>query len=172
VPLLGRKVTGTQWARKADLGHDEVAADTVTKELRTTHDTLSFWCAADDTEPWKSAALAMGAAAERLDSLDIAWIDREALVGDGVQVVDSLGETPVADLRDKHADACRLDAFRLARVATHVARAVRSEPQQLRRVTRTELIAMVSEAVRADRVRLEDLNENVRKEVQAKLAGK
>jgi len=171
VPLIGRKVTGTQWARKADLGDEEVAADTVTKELRTTQNTLSFWSAADDREPWRNAALAMGAAAERLDSLDVAWINREVLVGDGVQVVDSEGETPVTDLRDKHADASRLDAFRLARVATQVARAVRSKPPQLRRVTRTELIAMLAEAVEGSRMRLEDLRENVRKEVQAKLGG-
>jgi hypothetical protein len=172
VVFLGRKIARAQWARKPTFAEDEVPADTVTKDLRTSDNTLSFWAADDGaTEPWQNAALAMGAASDRLDSVDITWIGRNDLAEDGIHLVDSNGDTPVTDLRARHVDAAHLDGFRLARVARLVALAVRGGEPRVRRITKSELATMLAEAVSNSRLRLEDLNEAVRPEVASRLPG-
>jgi hypothetical protein len=170
VAFLGRKIAAAQWAKKPDFGDDEVPADTVTKDLRTFGNILSFWASEEGApEPWRNAALAMGAASERLDSVDITWIGREELVEDGIALFATDGDTPVADLRTTHFDAARLDGHRLARVARRVALAVRGGEPRLRRITKSELATMLAEAVNSSRLRLEDLKDSVRAEVAARL---
>ena len=168
--FLGRKIAGPQWARKSDLSDDEVPADIITKDLKTFENTLSFWASEEGAlEPWRNAALAMGAACDRLESVDITWVAREDLAADGITLVSSEGDTPVADLRANHVDAARLDGVRLASVARRMALAVRNGEPMLRRISKSELATMLAEAVSKSRLRLEDLKDSVRVEVAAQL---
>ena len=43
MPVLARKIARAKWEPKPELGNDEIAADAVTADLKTTGNTLSFW---------------------------------------------------------------------------------------------------------------------------------
>lgn len=65
-----------KWCSRNGLESDEISADAVTADLRTRDNTLSFWqCDGTDHEV-EEAALAIAAAGNRVDRLDIVWISK------------------------------------------------------------------------------------------------
>lgn len=167
MPYLGRKVKLGTWSVKPEFGELEVPADTVTADLRTTGNTLSFW-------EWESpaaavcerTALAMAAAkgANRIDQIDIAWLDRARLDDEGIVLLRTEGNTHVPDLRSYHIDAARLDAVKLAIVARQLAEAIRKH-NQCQRFSKRQVLEMLSHAVRDQRLQLNVLDPQVRDEL-------
>ena len=168
--FVARMINRAKWQPSPDLGEDAIAADAVTGDLRTTANTLSFWDADDGTEPpIQEAALALAAGRDRLDKLDIAWLEVASLEGAGLTFEKTAGDTPVVDLRERHRDLVRLDLVRLGAVGQIVARAVRAE-NRFRRLTRAQVLALLVKAVRAGRLRLDDLSDGVRTDVAASVS--
>ena len=145
---------------------DEIPADAVTADLRTQRNALSFWqCPADTVDGVEEAALAIAAAGERVDKLDIVWLDDEELQNDGQTLRNSAGRTPVTSLADLHVEASRLDYVRLGNVARRVVAAI--EANRYRRLTRGRVKKLIAAAVEQGRVDLDALQDKVRTEVAA-----
>ena len=53
--------------------------------------------------------LAIAAAGDRLDKLDVVWLPDNELRADGHTLKDTEGRTPVADLTKQHVDICEID---------------------------------------------------------------
>ena len=71
--FLARKITRAKWV-SADLDSGEIPADAVTADLRTKNNTLSFWQCGDGTEEGlNEAVLALAAAGQRVENIDIVW---------------------------------------------------------------------------------------------------
>jgi hypothetical protein len=174
VTFLARKVSKAKWEEKGGVGlaDGEISADAITGDLRTTENTLSFWKAeqADDTL-WQQVTLAIAAGAERLDKIDIVWLEGATLIDSGITLEDTPGKTPVKDLISYHVDAKNLDLIRLGKVAGLVAHALRDQQQRFKRVPVRDVLALLVDAVRANRMQLSDLHHKVREEVQKKLGG-
>lgn len=167
--FLARKISRAKWEKKPGFADKEIPADTVTSDLKTTGNTLSFWEFPNaDDRLWKEAAVAIASTWERLDSLDITWIGRDEFQNVGLLLKKTDGDTCVADLEDKHIDVIYIDATRLATIARLLAESIR-EKQNCHRVTRSGLLALIVEAVRANRIDIERLKPSVRQEVENKL---
>lgn len=166
---LVRKITRTKWEPTEALAADEIPADAVTVDLRTTSNTLSFWMLdmpSNDAEI-RSIVLALVTGAERIDRMDVTWIARDTLDAQNISLAPSDGRTPVESLRSKHVDATKIDLIRLCGVATQIAEALRLS--QYRRYTKKELVQIIVEAIRDKRVSIDDLAPKVREEVEKKL---
>ena len=115
--FLARKIARAKWAAKDGLSESEIPADAVTADLKTQQNSLSFWrCPSDEKHDIEEAVLAIAAAGDRVDRLDIVWIADEELQADGQSLKDTAGRTPVTDMVAMHVDVSRLDYVRLGNV--------------------------------------------------------
>ena len=150
--------------RHPELSAGEIAADAVTADLRTSGNALSFWrCGNAAAAEVERVALAMAAAGDRIDRLDLVWIAEEHLAADGQAYEDTDGRTPVAGLRNHHVDLHRLDYARLGSVAKRVAAAIESE--RYVRFTRARVKRLLVAAVRRGDVSTAELADRIGEEV-------
>lgn len=163
--VLARKVSRAKWDPADGLQPGEISADAVSADLRTSDNTLSFWrCNAVRDEELRSTVLALATAAERIDRIDVAWIDESDVESEGLSQVQTAGETPVLSLRSRHVDIARLDLVRLGTVARLIAKAF--SKNQHKRMTKKEVVEIIIEAVNKGLVGLRDLKPKVREEVE------
>ena len=164
---LARKVTRAKWAAKQGLATGEIPADAVTIDLRTQGNSLSFWqCPTGTASDVEEAALAIAAAREHIDRLDLVLLDAEELQADGQSLVNTEGRTPVTDLAALHVDVSRLDYARLGRIADHVVVAI--EKKRHRRITKARVRKLIAAAVEKGRIDLDHLECDVREEVASR----
>ena len=168
--FLARKITRAKWPNKAkwsdktELSADEIPADAVTADLRTRDNALSFWqCGAGTQIEVEDAALAIAAAGDRIDRLDLVWFADEELQNDGQTFRNTPGRTPIPELIRLHVDVHRLDYVRLGKVAHRVVDAI--EGGQYVRLTKARVTELLTEAVEQARVDPADLPGNIRVEV-------
>ena len=143
---------------------DEISADAVTADLRTQGNALSFWrCPRDTDDDVEEAALAIAAGGERVDRLDIVWLDDQELQDDGLTLRNDAGRTPVTPLADLHVEVSRLDYARLGSVARRVVAAI--EADRCRRLSRGRVKRLIVAAVEQGRIDPDALQSKVREEV-------
>ena len=158
--FLARKISRAKWEAKKELSEGEISADAVTADLRTQGNTLSFWRCGNGMEAEvEEAVLAIAAAGERVDKLDIVWVNEDELQTDGQTLQDTTGFTPVTELVDRHVDICRLDYIRLGNVAHHVITAI--EEDRYIRLSKGRVANILVAAVEQERVNLNDLEKRV-----------
>ena len=162
--FLARKITRAKWPDKAGLSADEIPADAVTADLRTRDNALSFWQCGDGTQiEVEDAALAIAAAGDRIDRLDLVWFADEELQNDGQTFRNIPGRTPVPELTRLHVDVHRLDYVRLGKVAHRVVEAI--EGRRYVRLTKARVTELLTEAVEQARVDPAGLSDNIRVDV-------
>lgn len=162
--FLVRKITRAKWETGQALSAGEISADAVTSDLRTKENTLSFWkCATETNGDVEEAALAIAAAGDRLDRLDIVWLVDDELQADGQTLKNTDGRTPVRELADRHVDVCKLDYTRLGKVARRVVAAM--EEKRCCRLSKANVKKLLSAAVGHGRIDLDALSGNLRAEI-------
>ena len=164
--FLARKISRAKWDAKEGLSKGEISADAVTADLRTRENKLSFWRCGSETEV-EDAALAIAAASDRVDKIDIVWVDEDELKTDGQILKNTKGRTHVTELIDRHVDICRLDYVRLGKVAHRVMTAIKNK--QCTRLNKRRVTEILVAAVEQGRVNLDGLQEGVQKEVNKSL---
>lgn len=166
--VFARMIARAKWEQNADLREGEIAADAVTGDLRTTQNRLSFWlCAAAQTVELESAALAMAAARDRLDRLDLVYLDEDGIRASGLRTRVTPGNTPVSSLRSFHIDIADLDLTRLSTVASMIATANRAN--SVLKISRLEVLAILVRAVRDGLVSTDALRGDLKTKVEAAL---
>lgn len=162
--FLARKITRAKWEAREGLEAEEIPADAVTVDLRTQENSLSFWrCPTDSDSDVEEVALAIAAAGERVDRLDIVWLADEELRNDGHVLRNTEGRTPLTGMAVMHVDVARLDYVRLGRVARQVDAAL--EGDRHRRLTKARVKNLIKEAVGQGRIDSSDLHDKLREEV-------
>ena len=162
--FLARKISRAKWAVTRELSEGEIPADAVTADLRTQSNSLSFWrCSTDSDYDVDGAALAIASAGNRIDKLDIVWVDYEDLESEHHAVTDTMGRTAVTDMVGMHVDVSRLDYVRLGMVARSVAGAI--EANRCRRLTKRRVKALIEQAVVQGRIDPNALSEGLREEL-------
>lgn len=166
--FLVRKIARAKWDAKRNtergLEEGEISADAVTGDLRTQQDTLSFWrCRTEGNTDIEDATLAIAAAGQRLDKLDIVLLVDNELQADGHTLKDTEGRTPVADLSGQHVDICRVDYVRLGKLAQRVVTAI--EKQRFRRLTKARVKGLLVAAAQQGRIVTDELADGLRAEI-------
>lgn len=161
--FLARMITRPKWESesKPGLASDEIPADAITIDLRTTDNTLSFWECGRATDPEiVSAVLAIAAGRKSLQKLDIVWIPQEALTRSGHQMVSTRGRTPFTEMVEHHVDVCHLDYRRLGQIGDQVAAAIRLH--RCRRFAQQAVLDLLVDGVQNGRVSEEGLADKLR----------
>lgn len=163
--FLARKIARAKWTPKPDWSEGEISADAVTGDLRTHNNSLSFWrCHTETNGDVEEAVLAIAAARDRIDKLDIVWLVDDDLRADGQTLRNSDGRTPIKDLTDKHVDVCKLDYIRLGKVACRVVTAI--EDNRWCRLRRTHVKELLLRAIEEGRVELDALAASIQDEIE------
>lgn len=162
--FLARKIALAKWSTRPNLVEGEISADAVTGDLRTKGDTLSFWqCHTESNDDVEEVALAIAAAGDRIDKLDIVWLSEDEMQADGQTLKSRQGRTPVAELAERHVDVCKLDYIRLGEIARRVVAAI--DDERCRRFTKKKVKALLVTAAGKDRIDLEQLADGVKEEI-------
>ncbi|MGH9802360.1 MAG: hypothetical protein ACRD82_18505 [Blastocatellia bacterium] len=169
MPYLVRKITRAKWDSGDEFALDEIPADAVTADLRTTGNSLSFWKLEEpsDDEQIHLIALALAAGAERIDRMDLAWVEENDFHDHGISMNPSEGRTRIVSLRKFHVDAIKLDLARLCIVASSISEALSRNQHQ--RFTKKEITQILVEAARTGLLSLNDLAPKVREDIEKKL---
>lgn len=164
--ILVRKISHQKWKPSPAFPPEEIRADAITADLRTTDDALSFWeC---ETESHLAGpALAIAAAMDRVDRIDLAWLPQEILTGHGLTHAHTAGNTPARDWVSRHISIDKLDYVRLGTVAHQINAAIKQ--QRFRRFSKQEVAELLIAATRDNLVESSKLHEKVRKEISAAL---
>jgi len=162
---LVRKISRAKWEPKTDLEPTFIAADAVTIDLRTSNNRLSFWECGHDEEGIEvsKVAVALAGGLERPDRIDIAWVEKQLVESIGIKFEKTEGDTPVTDLKGLHLDAISLDLSRMEKLARILAEVIRNDGNH-RRLTKEDILELLSQAVQEGRLCLNDF-----KDEQAKL---
>ena len=81
--FLARKISLAKRSKKSELEVGEIPADAVTADLRTQDNKLSFWrCGDGKRVEIEEAALAIAAAWESVDKIDVVWLAADELRSD------------------------------------------------------------------------------------------
>ena len=166
--FLIRKIARAKWESKEGLSKEEIPADAVTVDLRTSDNVLSFWkCKSNSRENIEDVALAIVAAGNSVERLDLICIANDKLQEDGQTWKDTDGRTPVEDLVKQHVDVYRLDYVRLGKIASRIATAIKADGYIC--LTKKSLAKLLATAVKQKRIDLDRLEEKVKAEVQKML---
>ena len=85
--FLARRITRAKWGESPSVSVNGLPADAITADLRTHDNTLSLWaCGEGNQEDVEEAALAIAAAGDRVDKIDLVWVPAKELAGDGQSV--------------------------------------------------------------------------------------
>ena len=168
MPVFVRMIARAKWEQDSDLEEGEIAADAVTGDLRTTQNGILFWRRPDaEVVELESAALAMAAARDRLERLDIVYLDEEEIQARGLRTRATPGNTPVASLRSSHRNVDQLDLVRLGTIAAMIATAHLTNAAL--KLSRLEVLAILVRAVRDGRLSTEALRGDLKTKVEAAL---
>lgn len=163
---VARKIKRPKWDRLPFLQETQVAADALSADLRTQANRLSFWGATPDEQGFDESALAIAASRDHAEALDVVMVPVRVIEELEVRLQPSEGNTPVADLRARHADAVELAADDMCRLANALAPFVRDDATR-RRYTRRQVLRMLRAAVEAERLDPEALAPGLREAVAA-----
>jgi len=166
---LARKISRAKWEPKEGLEPNEISADAVTADLRTQSNNLSFWKIGNPTNDDElcTVALALATGANRIDPVDLTWVETNNFSANGVEINKTDGRTPVKSLIKSHVDVIKLDMKRLCSVAVLVDDALGKN--QHRRFTKTEIVKIIIKAINQNLVSKSDLQPKVIEEIEKKL---
>lgn len=112
--FLARSIRRSKWPVKIEVILDEIPADAITGDLRTSDNSLSFWhCDSSDNDDIEDAVLAISSGRYSVQKVELIWLSRPQLESAGQDLAQTDGSTPVADLVDSHVDVRSLDYQRL-----------------------------------------------------------
>ncbi|WKW33196.1 hypothetical protein KIH13_04725 [Pseudomonas viridiflava] len=140
-----------------------VNADAITQCLKTTGNTLSFWrinSPADILE----GVLAIAAANERLDTIDVVVIEEACFLQRGIAIRETPGQTVCPDLVSSHRDLAELNIVHLGFVSEAIAEQIRLGKTE--RFTLTKLREIIQGALKTGRLSYDLLSEGIQKKVQ------
>ena len=164
--FLARMFSSQKWRPAADLGAGEISADAVTTDLRTTGNGLSFWRCGDGTmDELENVVIAIAVQRHTIERMDLVWIDEKTLLGDGIALDITPGETRFEAMRGQHRDAVRLDYVRLGAIARRVAAAVADERHH--RFAKSHVAEILAREVQDGLIDRDQLTDGLRNAVDA-----
>ena len=163
--FLARRIDRAKWKPKEGISADEIPADAVTINLKSSSNRISFWSIEADSEgDINDVVLVLAAGRDKIQKVELAWVERDELQTYGITIRQSKGRTDVADMVDRHYDLCQLDYTRLGKVAQLVSSSLQDE--RYKRVSEARVEQLLVSAVEQDRVALTDLREAVQERVR------
>ncbi len=100
---------------------------------------------------------------DQVESIDVVLLGEPALIEKGLQVKQTPGVTVLRELEDKHHDIVQLTYKTLGVLATAIVEKIRAD--EVLRYTKSQIIALLRNAVHAHRIEADDLRAGVKSKV-------
>ena len=169
--FLAHKITYSKWRKFLNASVNQIPADSITADLRTSGNTLSFWyCGGDQVTRanLEQASLAMATEFEKSNKVDLIWLSKESLEQGGYQVRQTDGQTQIPELVSLHYDVCNIDYQLLGDMARRIQEAIRNG--NLCQLRRAEVLNVLVKAAKDGRFDFAKLKPKLRSEVESRLA--
>lgn len=157
-----RKISRSKW--EVD-GNGAVNADAITNCMKTTGNTLSFWRVDSETEIG-GAVLALAAANDNLDKMDVVVIPESVFQGLEITIAATPGNTACEKLAHTHRDLANLTIKELALVADVLADKIRSGGTT--RYTLGKLRTLLLAAIEEKQLDFDLLSDGIKKKLRPK----
>lgn len=159
---LARKITPAKWNGSSWASCKSIPSDALTVCMKTSGNTLSFWRVEATEQGEEKAVLALLGTQQRIDKIDIVFVDREEF--SGIDFVDSQGSTIFSSLRDLHVDVAELSHDKFIAVAEVLGRQVYGD--KIIRLTRAQFKSKMQAALDEKMVSWETIPESMRTELR------
>lgn len=162
MPLLVRKVDKGKWMQNDIVNGADVSADAITHCMRTANNKISVW-EIDSEGNSEEAVLAMVAAHEHLETIDVVLMNRDYLTENGINCVNSEGRTAVTDLINRHRDLDSLTFKKLGIIAYHIVDGIKND--KIKRYTIGQQKEILKKAISTSRLNPDDLKNSVKEKL-------
>jgi len=159
--MLVRKIDKAKWMNGDNI-NEPPTADAITGCLKTKGNTLSVWRINNETE-LEEAVLAIISGQDHLETIDVIVLEDDYFVKCEISTEETVGITPVVDLRDTHIDLCSLDWWTIGMVAEHIVESIKKD--KLKRFTKAKLTEIIKNAIAKNRLEIDDLKEGIQKKI-------
>ena len=160
--LLMRKIDKSRWLQTDIRKGEDISADAITNCMKTRQNIFSVWEIKNEAEI-EEAVLAIVSNSQHLETIDVVLMDSKYLGEKGILSRRSSGVTPVMDLRDRHLDLLHLSYKKLGIIAYHIVDKFINN--KVKRYTKGHLKAILIEAIKNSRLKLEDLSDTIQKKL-------
>jgi hypothetical protein len=165
--FLARSISTAKWRSRTSIADNEIPADAVTCDMRTSDNRLSFWLYDPGKEgSLDEVALALASARDNIQRLDLVWLDHNQIQQMNLKIDSTPGQTPAMHLQHNHRDVAGLDVVRLVHLARGVADAVACN--QTKRFSEKQVHDLLCKATMEKLIAPHDLKASVREKVQQK----
>jgi hypothetical protein len=158
--FLARSVSAAKWRSRENIAPDQVPADGVGADLRTSDNELSFWlCDAGVQGSLEEVVPLLASTRDQVQRMDLVWLPADEVDGMRIGVRPTPGATPVVSLNNRHRDLTGIDLSRLFLLAEGVAQSIGGE--RIRRFTERQVLAILAQAVQRGFVQPQGLKKSI-----------
>jgi hypothetical protein len=161
--LFIRKINKAQWLQTDIVQGEDVSADAITNCMKTKGNTLSAWEVESKTDIDK-AVLAMVAAGDHLETIDVVPMTPEYLTEKEVDFKKISGLTPVEGLIKNHINLEQLSYKKLGIIAYHIVDKIRE--REVKRYTEGKCKEILRKAISEGKLKIEDIKDDIRKKLK------
>lgn len=156
--ILVRRINRAKWDQIIDeTDINDSSADAITNCLKTTNNDLSVWKIDIETEINDAIlALITGSQQAKLSTIHYVMFDEEELNEKGIIISETLGDTIVEELKDKHRDLSKLTYKKLGLIKDIIVTAITENKSSF--MTRSDLKSLLKKSIQEGKVNLESLN--------------
>lgn len=166
---LVRKISEAKWKHLDFDSKDDISADAITGGCLRTHlNRLSLWKCKNDKADIDEAVLAIVSSMQLPEKINIVLIENEFFEKNFI-IEQTKGNTPIADLRDRHIDIAEMTMKKICLLAERIALKVRSNID-FHRYSKKQLVDLVKNAVISGRLKRDDLEAKIRYEIEKKMS--
>ena len=162
--FLARSVSATKWKSRVGIQQDEVSADGVGADLRSSDNTLSFWLYDPEQGSLEDVVLVLASTRDQVQRMDLVWLPAETVTGMKIGLSPTPGVTPVSSLNERHRDLTGIDLSRLFRLASGIAEAI--DGDRVVRFTEKQVLDILAKAVQRKLVEAARLKPSVLRKIQ------
>jgi hypothetical protein len=162
--FLIRKINRSKWPNSdyENFSIDDLVADAITSDLRTSKNTLSTWEIQNEEEVL-DAVLALSSGFERLDTIDVIILDKTEVINVGFELIETPGITPVKDLVDTHKDIVNLTFKSIGLFSKLILDTLGKD--KVKRIREKEVKKLLIDAIQSGRLNADSLKDGLRKKL-------
>lgn len=164
-----RKFQRSKWEILPFMVNSDIQADAIGGCLKTSNNTLSLWKCSDDEADIEEIVLAIVTTFKRIDKIHVILFKIEDISDKSFELVETLGSTPVVDLKERHVDVVNLTSDKLREFACFMKNKVRSDIK-CHMFTKEDVAKILCKAIEAKRIELHELNEELKIKVEERLS--
>ncbi len=167
-----RMIAKQKWEKISEMDlssiPDDVPSDFFTSEFRTQNNTLSVWKVEElSDESICKVAKALASSRDKIDRLDLIFLDEERLRRNCIQLEHSpeAADTPFEELKEHHYDLVNLNYNSIGNIISCALEIYQADSENSRRITRSDVKRLLQDAITNNEIKKEKLKTTLQKDL-------